>query len=145
MNKLAILLTTILAAGFVSLKMTEPAGEECAWADAQKIQEKFASYKCFKETLEITVDELGKGEVRLSEARARVVEAAGRYHPQFFPNLVHAEPGKSDDERVAHNLVGHVRSLEDIDPNIRIHLPALEKELQELVGGRAIQSALQNH
>jgi hypothetical protein len=133
MNKFAILLTTVLAAGFVGLKMMETPSGEFSWSDEQKLQEKLATYRCFKQTLETSVDELGKGEIRLREAHARVLEAARRFHPEFFAHLIRAEPGNSDEQRVAHNLVEHVRSVEEMDPNVRRQLPELEMELQELL------------
>jgi hypothetical protein len=71
---------------------------------------------------------LGKREINLKEAHARVCGAARRFQPDYLEHLTQVEPGATDAERVAHNLVGHLRSVEELEPRAR----ALEIELHAI-------------
>src|SRR5271154_6990969 len=105
MNKLAILLTVVMLTGFASIQMmgAQPEASIYSWADAQRTEDKITAYKCFKYTLEATIAELRRGDIRLKEAQARVVAASRRYHEDFLAHLRHSEPGSTNEERVAHN------------------------------------------
>ena len=135
MNKIATLLTVIVAASFLSIKITESEFDEPrnTWAEEQRIQELVTSYSCFRQSLYETIDELKMGEIPLKKAQTRILSAARRYHPDFFAQIVVSEQGNTDEERVAHNLVEHVESFQEYEPQLRMRMPALRAELQELV------------
>jgi hypothetical protein len=129
MNKVATILTAVLIAGFAAVKMSDmPAPAPLNWMDEQEFRERLVNYQCFKQTLEETLVSLGKGELNLKEAHARVCAAARRFQPDYLEHLTQVEPGTTDAERVAHNLVGHLRSVELLEPRAR----ALEIELHEI-------------
>jgi hypothetical protein len=129
MNKIATILTAVLIAGFVAMKMSDmQASAPLIWLDDQDFRERLVNYQCFKQTLEGTLASLGKGEFSLKEAHARVCAAARRFQPDYLEHLAEVEPGTTDAERVAHNLVGHIRSIQELEPRAR----ALEHELHEI-------------
>jgi hypothetical protein len=129
MNKVATILTAVLIAGFAAVKMSDmPAPAPLNWMDEQEFRERLANYQCFKQTLEETLISLGKAEINLKEAHARVCGAARRFQPDYLEHLTQVEPGATDAERVAHNLVGHLRSVDELEPRAR----ALETELHEI-------------
>jgi hypothetical protein len=130
MNKVATILTAVLIAGFATVTMSDaPAPSPLYWMDEQEFRERLVSYQCFKQILEETLISLGKGELNLKEAQARVCAAARRFYPDYFEHIAREEVGTTDAERVAHNLVGHLRSME-LEPRAR----ALESELREMYG-----------
>jgi hypothetical protein len=135
MNKFAILLTTVLTAAFFSVKLVDiqPSMHLDNWTDEQKLQERWVAYRCFKDTLDSALDDLARGDIRLKEAHARVLSAARQHHPDFFAYMTVTEPGSTDEERLAHNLLGHMQSLEDFDVKLAGRMPALNAELKELV------------
>lgn len=129
MNKIATILTAVLIAGFVAVKMSDmPAPAPLSWMEDQEFRERVVNYQCFKQTLEETLVCLGTGELNLSEAHARVCATARRFQPDYLEHLTKVEPGTTDAERVAHNLVGHLRSVEKLKPRAR----ALEIELHKI-------------
>jgi len=94
---------------------------------------KATTYRCFKRTLESAQQSLANGNMRLRDACANVTSAAREFWPVYLIHLKTSEPGDSDEERVVHNLVGHVCELTQ-----RFRLPAgrltaLNAELQELL------------
>ena len=95
--------------------------------DDRRIQELYGNYRSFKKVFDPTVQELCRGTLRLEEAHGRVSAAARRHHPKYFAALCRIELGDSDDERVARNLVGHVR--ENARSGDRQRLYELEAEL----------------
>jgi hypothetical protein len=129
MNKVATILTAMLIAGFAAVKMSGvPAPAPLNWMDEQEFRQRLVNYQCFKQTLEETLVSLGKREINLKEAHARVCGAARRFQPDYLEHLTQVEPGATDAERVAHNLVGHLRSVEELEPRAR----ALEIELHAI-------------
>jgi hypothetical protein len=129
MNKVATILTAVLIAGFAAVKMSDmPAPAPFNWMDEQEFRERLVNYQCFKQTLEETLVSLGKGQLNLKEAHARVCAAARRFQPDYLEHLSQVEPGTTDAERVANNLVGHLRSVEELEPRAR----ALENELHKI-------------
>jgi|SRR6516165_3968288 hypothetical protein len=129
MNKIATLLTAALIAGFVAVKMSDdPSLKRSPWMDEQKLQERLRNYQCFKQTLNEALDSLEKGEISLKEAHARVFAAARRFQPEYLEHLSKIEPGTTDDERVARNLVGHLQMAEDLQERSR----ALKIELRAI-------------
>ena len=134
MNKVATILTAVLIAGFAAVKMSYiPTPAPLDWMDEQQFRERVVNYQCFKQTLEETLISLGKGELNLKDAHARVCAAARRFQPDYLEHLTQVEPGTTDAERVAHNLVGHLRSVEWLEPRAC----ALEIELHEIRGESA--------
>jgi hypothetical protein len=63
MYKLATFLTLLLMASLISVTLIDFHSNDSltAWADDKKVEDKLTSYKCFKQALESTLDELGKG------------------------------------------------------------------------------------
>ncbi len=138
MNKVVTILTAVLIAVFVAVKMSDtPAPGQLDWTDEEVLRERLVNYRCFKRSFEETVESLGKGELNLKEAQARVCAAARRFHPDYLEHITHEEPGARDAERVAQNLVGHLRNRQEFQPRAC----ALEIELHELREEAARQSA----
>ncbi len=135
MNKLAILLTVVIVTGFTSVQMmdSQPEVSVYSWADAQATQDRITTYKCFKHTLEATIEELRRGSIRLKEAQSRVLAAARHYYPEFLVHLCLTEPGATDEERVARNLIEHVDNWEDFPPPLGGGPADLMRQLQELL------------
>jgi hypothetical protein len=135
MNKIAIFLTLLVGASFVSVKVMDVDLDDpiSSWDEERKIQERVTNYACFKQTLYATIDELKEGQIPLKKAHARIMTAARRYHPDFFVFLIESESGKSDEERVAKNLFEHVDSRAEFHPHLAPRVAALRLELQELL------------
>jgi hypothetical protein len=138
MNKIALLLTAVLIAGFITINITD-----CPWAlqydlqDEKKLQERIAAYQCFKETLDDSLEALAKREMTLKEACKQVVSASRQSQPTYLYALRFTESGSTDAERVARNLVYHVGNIEVVDPLISPRLRELEIELEEFVREQA--------
>jgi hypothetical protein len=97
-----------------------------------KTQERIVSYYCFKSTLTTTLELLALGKTSLEEARNRVYESALHYHPGYLKHIAECERGTTSQERVARNLIGHVRSLEEKDPTLDVRVFALEIEFADM-------------
>jgi hypothetical protein len=130
----ALFLTSAFATLLVSLQT--PTQSVTIRADATEFdnatREKVVSYHCFKGTLTTTLELLARGEIGLEEARDRVYESALHCNPTYLLHLVNCERGASPQERVARNLIGHLRCQGQIDPATRARIHALERELAEL-------------
>jgi hypothetical protein len=139
MHKYATLFAiATLTTGYATVRLIDeeaPASISMAeiFANDQKVREMVVSYRCFKATFQSTIESLRRGEVSLTDAKARVHEAANQHHPKFLPLLSMMNPGQSVDECLVRNLVGHVRSLEEFRPTDPSPLPRLEAELQDLL------------
>jgi hypothetical protein len=128
MNKLAVLFAILLASGLVTVRLIDfPNGTT---AHNRDICEEFVRYHCFKRAFEVTIDELANGELSLKRACARTHGLADAHHPNYIAFLSLAELGATDEERVARNLVAHVRACQEWKPTSRQPLPRLEAELQ---------------
>jgi hypothetical protein len=95
-------------------------------------RERVVSYHCFKGSLSTALELLASGEIGLEEARNRVYESALNYNPGYLQHLADCERGKTPQERVARNLIGHLRSRQAGSSAIRARIHALELELAEL-------------
>jgi hypothetical protein len=90
------------------------------------------SYQCFKGTLTTMLELLAVGEIRLEDACDRVYESALCYNPTYLLRIADCEHGATPQERVARNLIGHLRSQCQENPAIRARIHPLELELAEL-------------
>ena len=135
MNKLAVLLTAVLAAGIVTMKMADGPSEVSPQTveNERALQERVANYQCFKQVLDGALEGLEKREIGLKAAHARVAAAAREHHPAFYERLRDWEPGASDEERLAHNLVGHLQSMAEDRTHLEPRIRELEMELQEFL------------
>src|SRR4051812_37045633 len=137
MNKLALFLTAVLAAGFVTIKTAAPPpGPLVPSSNHRKVQERLIAYRCFKPALEDALDALAKGRISLEAACARVADASRGFAPGYLHSLTRAEAGATELERVARNLLGHLKCSEEVNPRLAPRLRALEAELNELVRKR---------
>jgi predicted small metal-binding protein len=93
-----------------------------------EVRERFVRYRVFKDALESALADLAERKIALKEAQVRVSDAARDYQPEHFFYLRCWEQGDSDDERVARNLVGHIR-----ESHGDCVLPELETEMEHLV------------
>ena len=135
MNKTAIFISVVLVSGFVSFKMMDFRFEEPfeAWAEEQRVEDTMVSYQCFKLTFEATLADLKSGEIQLKDAYERIYSVARLHRPQYLFQLRGVEPGRTDEERVAHNLVAHISTLEEFYPNLRERTLDLKSQLQVLL------------
>jgi hypothetical protein len=133
MNKIATLLTGVLVAGFVSLKMTDTQTEVTGQEELWRVQERLERYYQFKTAFEANLHALEFGTISLKEAQKRAEAAARENNPEYLCHLIHEERGKTDSERVAQNLVGHLRVDQDLKPERAGRLRALQVELAEFL------------
>ena len=106
-----------------------------ALAHDMKVKQQIATYRCFKATLETALESLRKGEIRLKDAHASVYDAARRFNPPYLDRLVMSDLGRTVEERLARNLVGHLQKTARSAPR-----SDLETELQELLAELASRS-----
>ena len=130
----AVFLTGAFATLLVSLltptHSTIVRADACEFDDATR--ERVATYHCFKGAFTTALDLLATGEIRLDEASARVYESAVCFNPTYLHHLNDCERGTTPQERVARNLIGHLRCWQTENPAIRARIHALELELAEL-------------
>jgi hypothetical protein len=145
MTRFATLAAVLLTGAFASLLVmlqTPPQARISRFDEGQFDDETRASvvfYFCFKSTLTTTLDLLARGEIRLEDARTRVYESALRYNPGYLKHIETSERGATARERVARNLIGHLRSVDESDPALQTRIFALEIEFAALHG--KVQSA----
>jgi hypothetical protein len=102
-------------------------------ANDQVTRQKWLAYQRFKAVLEATLDYLAAGDIPLKEACRRVHQAAKFDCPTYIRVLPRTDWGKTIQERIARNLLAHVRDQARIHPRFRSRVAALETELQELI------------
>ena len=144
MNKIVILLTGMLVAGFVTVKTTDFLPEQAldSLQEDTKLQEKLDHYQLFKTSFDATLLALESGAISLSEAQTQTLGAARENHPAYLGHLIHEEAGNTDAERVAQNLVGHLRTDLDPGPERALRLRGLENELIQFKRAIRDQSGL---
>jgi hypothetical protein len=145
MTRFAIITAVLLTGAFASMlvMLLAPSQATISRYDEgrfdDKTREKVVSSFCFKSTLTTTLELLARGEIRLENARTQVYESALHYHPAYLKHIETSERGATARERVAHNLIGHLRIMDESDPALQARIFALEIELAELHG--TVQSA----
>ena len=127
MNKLTTFVAVMAAAGLATLKVMEDAppppkisAEVTSFDD--ETTERVITYRCFKDTLESSLQALARGKISLAEATLRVQCAAGWFCPMYLDRIRIAEEGTTPNERVARNLLGHLYSQEELDPHLEFFL-----------------------
>jgi hypothetical protein len=139
MNKLITFVAVMVVAALVPLSVMEDYSSQPPLIGAEvtsfdrKTTELLIKYRCFKDTLESAVQALTQGEISLPEATARVHSAAECFCPIYLNRIRFAEKGATSKERIARNLVGHVRSRAEGDPSLTRRGQALRIELECLV------------
>ena len=97
-----------------------------------KTQERIVCYHCFKGTLTTTLDLLANGKISLEDARNRIYESALHYNPDYLKQIAMSERGTTPQERVARNLIGHLKSQEERTPTLSARIFALQIELADM-------------
>jgi len=90
-------------------------------------------YQTFKDTLQSAVNDLAAGRVRLRQATHAVRAMADVHCPVYLDRLKLVEPGTSDDERIAHNLIGHLRDRGLVEPEMLERAERVECELDTVL------------
>jgi len=137
MNKVAVILTTVVVAGFCWVEFlaiaTRTHSDGVRSTEERTLHDQLVNYQIFKQTLVQTLDSLEAGTLRLKEARERVVSSAQTYRPEYFELLDRCERGTTLEEHVASNLLGHFRHRLELRPELAPRLRELEKELEALI------------
>jgi hypothetical protein len=135
MYKTAKVLTVLLVSGAATLSIAgNPVTEVRNAREQERIaQEKLLAYQSFKQIFEETMDALMDRQIDLREAQDRVRAAARRFHPEYFEILSLRETGATDEERLAHNMVGYLRSDAAGITYLEARMSALEVELQDFL------------
>ena len=138
MNKYASIVIVVTSTAFAAVWMLADSPERSVdvrtiLANDEKVKERLTSYRCFKATLDSSIEALRKGELSLREAHVTVYHSAQQFNPGFLDRLTMAETGKTEAARLAQNLVGHVRSIESVRCSVPSPLPKLESELREML------------
>ena len=135
MNKIAILLTGVLVASFVTVKTTEFKSDQPldTLQEDSRVQEKLERYQLFKASFDATLLAMETGAISLREAQRRIQAVARENHPGYLNYLIHEEAGNTDAERIARNLVGHLQIDLDIRPARAPRVHVLEAELVQFV------------
>ena len=138
MNKIALLLTATLATGVAVGCYAGCVGGLAALAEPvltdQAFNQKITNYQCFRRSFDSTKQALVDGDMPLKEAIPLVIRAARQFWPVYLSSLEGLEPGDSDEERVACNLVGHVNvTVKAYRLPLTPRLAALDAELGELL------------
>ena len=132
MNKIALLLTSVLISGFVAVKYVDiPLEEPSGWLEHdKKIRDLAFRYECFKEILNSAIEDLEKKRIDLPTAQKRVEAGSRQWYPEYVEYLGWAKKGATDAERVARNLVNHVASIAGLTPSLAARARALEIEFK---------------
>jgi hypothetical protein len=141
MNRYATFLAVVtLGTGFAALRTAdeqlssqEAVGLQAALSNDQKVMNLLTQYRAFKGTLDATLESLRHGRVHLKEALADVREASTRCYPKYLNKLAVSDKGATTDERLARNLIGHVRAIEKHRQTKPSPLPGLDQELREFL------------
>jgi hypothetical protein len=133
MTRLAAIFGIFLTGVLVALVATSRTGPEAMTAmhaeRSEKIGDMLASYACFQNTKNTTVELLASGQVHLAEACNRVHESAAQNHPDYLKFIEISDPAPTAQERIARNLIGHLHSIEGADAALSAQVRVLESEL----------------
>ncbi len=124
MYKLIAVLSVAAAAGLVTLKVTEDSRQQTMVSAevtdfSDETMAMIIKYRCFKDTLESALQALAQGKISLPEATVRVQYAANGFCPIYLDRIRVAEKGATPQERIARNLVGHIRSQEEANRSLK--------------------------
>lgn len=90
------------------------------------------TYRCFKDTFEQALLELETGDITLAAATDRVYGSAKQFCPLYLRRVGISDPATTLEASIALNLVGHVRSLEEVRPTLATRVAELETEMQNI-------------
>jgi hypothetical protein len=132
MNKLITFALVMTATGLMTLSgLKDPAPPPMISAKVESFDDKttqmITKYRGFKDTLELALQALAQGKISLPEATARVHDAARGFCPIYLDRIQVAEQGTTPTERIARNLIGHLRG--ECRPCLTPRVRALEREL----------------
>jgi hypothetical protein len=99
---------------------------------AEEVQAMMTSYSCFKHTLVTTLHELIDGKIHLEAARNRVHDSAKLHFPDYLKHIEIAEHGSNHQTRIARNLIGHLRGIDNGSITLQHRVLALEVEFAAL-------------
>lgn len=88
------------------------------------------NYEQFKATLKSSLHDLAERKANLQEAAERVYRSAIMHSPIYLDRICVSEIGATHEERVARNLIGHLRDLEEVNPLIGERVTELDIELE---------------
>src|SRR5207253_48538 len=134
MSRFLTVTAVMMVAGLVTVQWIDDNAKQprsaakIAQFDRQTI-ELVLHYQTFKDALESAVEDLAAGRVRLRQAAYSVRETADVHCPIYLDRLKVVEPGATDEERVAHNLVGHLRDRGIATPEMLDRAAEVECEL----------------
>lgn len=131
MYKSAIALTSLLLTGVITVRMMDYQRDPFLQANEAQIEERLKNYECFKQTFDDSLEALADAELSLKQAHAQVNAAARQFYPLYIQYLATVEPGRTDEDRVAHNLVGHIRAMIGKRPELAERVRVLDRELQQ--------------
>ena len=140
MTRVSVFVIVMFTAGLVTLSwIDEPEKTDEASAAVTQFDEQtmemVVHYESFKSTLDSALADLEGRRINLSEATIRVYGAAKLHSPVYLDRIRHSDGGKTSEERVARNLIGHLRSFEEMKPRLRDRIEELDSELTALLGG----------
>jgi hypothetical protein len=138
MSKYITIYVIVLAAlGLIAIDLltsdsAEPAVAFAFVENEQETNEKVTAHQRFRTVLQPTIRALADGKIALRDASADVYTAAQANSPIYLQMTAITEPGKSVEERIAHNLIGHLEDLIESEIVAPARLAALQAELSEM-------------
>jgi len=135
MTRSILLITVMSAAGLVTIHLRDdlqeqqPITKEVTEFD-DPTTELVENYRVFKSTLAATLKELSDRHVDLATATARIHSVAKKHSPIYLDRVCVSDPGATPEERIARNLIGHLVSLEEVEPELAPRIAELKVEFQ---------------
>ncbi|HZZ81500.1 MAG TPA: hypothetical protein VFE62_23560 [Gemmataceae bacterium] len=99
---------------------------------AMEVRQKMATHRCFRETLESTLQALEHDEISLADAASRVRDASQAWWPIYLADTDRLESGWTPTERIARNLIGHLENRVEFNPDLNSRVQALRLELHSI-------------
>ena len=135
MNKSVTMLSVLATAGIIALKTMDVSAllpdPRDFWPETN--QQNVQNYYAFKAQFSGILNELGAEKITLREANFRVESLARSLWPNYIANLSMSETGKTQQERMARNLVGHIKNFAEFGELPVSRGIAVEAELDEML------------
>ena len=135
MRKLVLVWAVVLFAGLVTVKAANLEGQDTnePAISSFDIDQKLATYRCFRQALDEALEGLSKGKLSLKAASNQVAVASHEYYPPYLHSVRRGFASSTETGCVAQNLLTHLKSLEDLVPDLPGRVVELQVELEELV------------
>ncbi len=136
MTRTAILVIAMSAAGLMTLhvmhRFSEPTQRDTFDVTEfdEATTEYMMHYEQFKAALKSSLSDLTQRKANLAEATERVYFSARAHSPIYLERICVSEIGKTHEERIARNLIGHLRDLQEVNPHIGERVIELDIELE---------------